>query len=116
MTSLKTRQGDFETPILLFCVYSHVWPQSQRRRSFFVSSFFLWCLNYLILQKLIFESSEAVSVISTFDDLSLKEDLLRGIYAYSMSFISLFVYLVLDLRPPQTLKNPLQYNNGQFCP
>ena len=34
-------------------------------------------------QKLIFESSEAVSVISTFDDLGLKEDLLRGIYAYS---------------------------------
>ncbi|KAH9971349.1 DEAD-domain-containing protein [Lactifluus volemus] len=33
--------------------------------------------------KLIFESSEAVSVISTFDDLSLKEDLLRGIYAYN---------------------------------
>ncbi|KAH9987802.1 DEAD-domain-containing protein [Russula vinacea] len=33
--------------------------------------------------KLIFESSEAVSVISTFDDLGLKEDLLRGIYAYN---------------------------------
>ena len=36
-----------------------------------------------LLQKLIFESSEAVSVVSTFDDLGLKEDLLRGIYAYS---------------------------------
>lgn len=35
------------------------------------------------MQKLVFESSEAVSVISTFDDLGLKEDLLRGIYAYS---------------------------------
>jgi len=34
-------------------------------------------------QKLVFESSEAVSVVSTFDDLNLKEDLLRGIYAYS---------------------------------
>ena len=34
-------------------------------------------------QKLVFESSEAVSVVSTFDDLGLKEDLLRGIYAYS---------------------------------
>ncbi|OBZ76238.1 ATP-dependent RNA helicase FAL1 [Grifola frondosa] len=33
--------------------------------------------------KLIFESSEAVSVVSTFDDLGLKEDLLRGIYAYT---------------------------------
>jgi ATP-dependent RNA helicase len=34
-------------------------------------------------EKLVFESSEAVSVISTFDDLGLKEDLVRGIYAYS---------------------------------
>ncbi|KAJ3556103.1 hypothetical protein NM688_g2208 [Phlebia brevispora] len=33
--------------------------------------------------KLIFESSETVSVVSTFDDLGLKEDLLRGIYAYN---------------------------------
>ncbi|KXN89556.1 ATP-dependent RNA helicase FAL1 [Leucoagaricus sp. SymC.cos] len=34
-------------------------------------------------EKLVFESSEAVSVVSTFDDLGLKEDLLRGIYAYN---------------------------------
>ncbi|KJA29899.1 hypothetical protein HYPSUDRAFT_31927 [Hypholoma sublateritium FD-334 SS-4] len=33
--------------------------------------------------KLVFESSEAVSVISTFDELNLKEDLQRGIYAYN---------------------------------
>lgn len=33
--------------------------------------------------KLVFESSEAVKVVSTFDELNLKEDLLRGIYAYS---------------------------------
>ncbi|KAH9024831.1 P-loop containing nucleoside triphosphate hydrolase protein, partial [Lactarius pseudohatsudake] len=33
--------------------------------------------------KNIFESSEPVSVISTFGDLGLKEDLLRGIYAYN---------------------------------
>ncbi|KIM46343.1 hypothetical protein M413DRAFT_441426 [Hebeloma cylindrosporum] len=33
--------------------------------------------------KLVFESSEAVSAISTFDDLGLKEDLRRGIYAYN---------------------------------
>ena len=39
--------------------------------------------NIILLQKLVFESSEAVSVVSTFDDLGLKEDLLRGIYAYS---------------------------------
>ena len=40
-------------------------------------------------QKLVFESSEAVSVVSTFDDLGLKEDLLRGIYAYSASSLVL---------------------------
>ncbi|KAF8558945.1 DEAD-domain-containing protein [Imleria badia] len=34
-------------------------------------------------EKLIFESSEAISVVSTFDDLNLKEELLRGIYAYN---------------------------------
>jgi ATP-dependent RNA helicase len=33
--------------------------------------------------KLVFESSESVSVVSTFDELGLKEDLLRGIYAYN---------------------------------
>ncbi|KAJ7811198.1 hypothetical protein B0H14DRAFT_2459657, partial [Mycena olivaceomarginata] len=34
-------------------------------------------------EKLLFESPEAVSVVSTFDDLGLKEDLIRGIYAYN---------------------------------
>ncbi|GJJ07295.1 RNA helicase [Clathrus columnatus] len=34
-------------------------------------------------EKLIFESSEAVQVVSTFDDIGLKDDLLRGIYAYN---------------------------------
>ncbi len=33
--------------------------------------------------KLVFESSEKVEVVSTFDDLKLKDLLLRGIYAYS---------------------------------
>lgn len=33
--------------------------------------------------KLVFESSEAISTVSTFDDLGLKEDLVRGIYAYN---------------------------------
>ncbi|KAF9506506.1 hypothetical protein BS47DRAFT_1399456 [Hydnum rufescens UP504] len=33
--------------------------------------------------KLVFESSEKIPVISTFDQLNLKEDLLRGIYAYN---------------------------------
>ena len=35
-------------------------------------------------ERLVFESSEAVSVVPTFDELGLKEDLLRGIYAYSV--------------------------------
>ena len=38
---------------------------------------------------------EAVSVVSTFDDLGLKEDLLRGIYAYSAHPFTLDSYLVL---------------------
>jgi hypothetical protein len=46
-------------------------------------------------QKLVFESSEAVSVISTFDDLGLKEDLLRGIYAYSAHSLTHSSYLLL---------------------
>ncbi|KAJ2916408.1 hypothetical protein MD484_g3999, partial [Candolleomyces efflorescens] len=33
--------------------------------------------------KLVFESSEAISTVGTFDDLGLKEDLVRGIYAYN---------------------------------
>ncbi|KAE8207659.1 hypothetical protein CF327_g7281, partial [Tilletia walkeri] len=32
--------------------------------------------------KLVFESSESIQVAPTFDALGLKEDLLRGIYAY----------------------------------
>lgn len=35
--------------------------------------------------RLVFESSESVKVVSTFDQFGLKEDLLRGIYAYSES-------------------------------
>lgn len=33
--------------------------------------------------KMAFDTSEKVQVMSTFDALNLKEDLLRGIYAYS---------------------------------
>lgn len=43
-------------------------------------------------EQLVFESSEQVKVVSTFDQLGLKEDLLRGIYAYG-AFIC--------LKPPQ---------------
>jgi len=49
------------------------------------------CIVDVPCQKLIFESSEAVSVVSTFDDLNLKEDLLRGIYAYSLSLPQTFL-------------------------
>jgi ATP-dependent RNA helicase len=34
-------------------------------------------------EKLVFETSDGVKVVSTFDQMNLKEDLLRGIYAYS---------------------------------
>ncbi|KAJ3328123.1 RNA helicase [Blyttiomyces sp. JEL0837] len=34
-------------------------------------------------EKLVFETSNEVKVISTFDQMKLKEDLLRGIYAYN---------------------------------
>ena len=37
----------------------------------------------IFAQKLVFESSEKIAAIQTFDDLGLKEDLLRGIYSYS---------------------------------
>ena len=57
--------------------------------------FFALQADDLFTQKLIFESSEAVSVISTFDDLGLKEDLLRGIYAYSAHPFTLCSYLTL---------------------
>lgn len=65
--------------------------------------------------KLVFESSEAVKVVSTFDELNLKEDLLRGIYAYSpfnliLGLVALppahcrNTFLVLRLR--EALRNP----------
>ncbi|CAJ0626409.1 4196_t:CDS:2 [Entrophospora sp. SA101] len=34
-------------------------------------------------EKLVFETSEDVKVVPTFDSIGLKEDLLRGIYAYN---------------------------------
>ncbi|KXN74587.1 DEAD-domain-containing protein [Conidiobolus coronatus NRRL 28638] len=33
--------------------------------------------------KIVFETSEDVKIVSTFDDMNLKEDLMRGIYAYN---------------------------------
>jgi ATP-dependent RNA helicase len=35
--------------------------------------------------KIIFDTSEEVKVVPTFDTMGLKEDLLRGIYAFSKS-------------------------------
>jgi hypothetical protein len=60
-----------------------------------------YCLpaDRLSLQKLVFESSEAVSVISTFDDLGLKEDLLRGIYAYSACSVFPFYPVLSHVEP-----------------
>lgn len=43
--------------------------------------------------RLVFESSEAISVVPTFDQLGLKEDLLRGIYAYSKRLVFFLVWL-----------------------
>jgi hypothetical protein len=63
-------------------------------------------------QKLIFESSEAVSVISTFDDLGLKEDLLRGIYAYSAYSVPLsFLSRSLTRGTVQILKSPPRFSS-----
>ena len=67
-------------------------PGDEVRLSYLTFRLLAHCLSP---QKLIFESSEAVSVISTFDDLGLKEDLLRGIYAYSAHFVPLSLYLPL---------------------
>lgn len=36
-------------------------------------------------EKLVFQTSEDVKIAPTFDQMGLKEDLLRGIYAYSKS-------------------------------
>lgn len=66
-------------------------------------------------ERLVFESSEAVSVVPTFDELGLKEDLLRGIYAYSV--------LPLPHRPRcscsrtlQILNDLLRSNSEPFYP
>jgi hypothetical protein len=64
-------------------------------------------------EKLVFESSEAVKVVSTFDQLGLKEDLLRGIYAYGVWFFyKLFsCYGLIYNVSSQDSRNPLQSNS-----
>ena len=37
---------------------------------------------------MVFETSKEVSVVATFDQMNLREDLLRGIYAYGEKFSS----------------------------
>lgn len=45
--------------------------------------------------KIVFETSEDVKIVSTFDDMNLKEDLMRGIYAYSNFTIVLYFNLLI---------------------
>ncbi len=40
-------------------------------------------LNAKLDASLVFETTDDVTIVQTFDDMGLKEDLLRGIYAYS---------------------------------
>ncbi len=42
--------------------------------------------------KMAFDTSEKVQVMPTFDALNLKEDLLRGIYAYSKYKVRPYLY------------------------
>jgi hypothetical protein len=45
--------------------------------------------------KMSFDTSESIKVMPTFDSLNLKEDLLRGIYAYSKTRARSFHLLIL---------------------
>ena len=65
------------------------------------------------LTKIEFTTSEGVDVIPTFDSMGLREDLLRGIYAYGMWIVGfkeyakdliLFVLMVF-MQPQDDLKN-----------
>lgn len=40
-----------------------------------------------------FETSEDVEVIPTFDNMGLRDELLRGIYAYGMTLIARYINL-----------------------
>lgn len=43
--------------------------------------------------KMAFDVNEKVQIMSTFDSLNLKEDLLRGIYAYSTILFFTFILI-----------------------
>ena len=47
--------------------------------------------------KLVFETSEDVKVTRTFDQMKLKEDLIRGIFAYGNNIVFIFVYFCSTL-------------------
>ena len=58
---------------------------------------------------MVFETSKEVTVITTFDQMNLKEDLLRGIYAYGRAFVcsvlNVLFLCVQGLRDPQLSSN-----------
>jgi hypothetical protein len=49
--------------------------------------------------QMVFETSDSVKVVNSFDALGLKEDLLRGIYAYSKaySWFIILIYIYLNI-------------------
>jgi hypothetical protein len=47
--------------------------------------------------KITFETSDSVKVFSTFDQMGIREDLLRGIYAYSKFFFQFETWLFESL-------------------
>jgi len=111
----------FQTPInFLFSTRE----TTTERDKCLVSTPMTMCVSHLIFclpadrlspQKIIFESSEAVSVISTFDDLGLKEDLLRGIYAYSAYSVPLSsLSRSLTRGTVQILKSPPRFSSVLF--
>lgn len=50
-----------------------------------------------------FETSEDVEVVSTFDTMGLREDLLRGIYAYGKNELLLFIIILWALAGSRAL-------------
>jgi len=72
--------------------------------------------NGLFLQKHMFKLSDAISVISNFKDLGLKEDLLRGIYAHSVHATDLSCTSLPNTSSIQTVKSPLQFSSMPSFP
>jgi len=49
-------------------------------------------LNFDDDEKIEFETSAGVSAVASFEKMNLKEDLLRGIYAYGLSFLFFLIF------------------------